>query len=233
MIASNALPKHVQLAEMLIREIVAGRIADGSRLPPERKMAAELDVAVGTLRKALADLEQKGLLERRQGSGNYVRARPFVASVYAFFRLELLAGAGLPTAKVIDVARLRKPADAPFIGQSVSAHCIRRVRFLDGIPVALEEIWLDGRFASQLRMRDLLDSLYLYYKRSLGLVISRIEDRIGVALVPEWAPAGFSLMPGEVAGFIERLSWSQENQPAEYSRTWFNAGVARYTNRLQ
>ena len=69
---SSALPKYVQTAELLIREIAAGRLADGARLPPERDMAGDLDISVGTLRKALNDLTDRGLLERVQGSGNYV-----------------------------------------------------------------------------------------------------------------------------------------------------------------
>ena len=72
-------------ARLLIREIMAGRLADGARLPSEREMAAGLNVAVGTLRRGLQDLQDKGLLERIQGSGNYVRARRGIA-----WRLRLL-----------------------------------------------------------------------------------------------------------------------------------------------
>ena len=50
---------------MLAREIQAGVLADGSRLAPERVMADELGVAVGTLRKALLELTQKGLVGAR------------------------------------------------------------------------------------------------------------------------------------------------------------------------
>ena len=81
---------------MLVRDIAAGRMIDGEKLPPEREMAKSLGIAVRTLRKALAELQGKGLLERVQGSGNYVRPKPQVDSVYAFFRLELAEGGGLP-----------------------------------------------------------------------------------------------------------------------------------------
>lgn len=233
MIQSSALPKHVQLSEMLIREILAGHLVDGTRLPPERRMAAELGVAVGTLRRALALLEEKGLLQRVQGSGNYISARPNVESVYAFFRLELADGGGLPTARVIEVFKRPKPAGAPDFGASPVAHCIRRVRLLDDLPVALEEIWLDARFTDRLKAQELMDSLYFYYKKTLGLVISRIEDRVTVRNVPDWSPRAFPMMPGAPAGYIERLSFAQDSQPAEYSRTWFHPALARYTIRLQ
>ena len=46
---------------------------DGERLLPERTLAKSLNISVGTLRKALKDLEQKGALFRKHGSGNYVK----------------------------------------------------------------------------------------------------------------------------------------------------------------
>ena len=57
------IPIYLQTAEMLSREIAAGRLIEGEKLPPEREMAAQLGIAVGTLRKSLDDLEAKGLLE--------------------------------------------------------------------------------------------------------------------------------------------------------------------------
>ncbi len=72
--APHRLPLHVEISEMLAREIQAGILFEGTKLAPERAMAESLRVSVGTLRKALLDLEEKGLLERIHGSGNYVRS---------------------------------------------------------------------------------------------------------------------------------------------------------------
>ena len=228
-----ALPMHQQVSEMLIREIAAGRMIEGEKLPPERDMAAGLGIAVGTLRKALGDLERKGLLSRIQGSGNYVRSQPDVASVYSMFRLELLEGGGLPTARVLSVDRLAKPMDLPVFGSSSEAHRIRRLRSLGGKPAALEEIWLDGSRAETVAIEELSDSLYLYYRKALGIWILRAEDRVGVGQVPGWAPPEFGLAPGAAAGLIERTGWMQDGASAEFSRTWFDHGVARYVARLR
>ncbi len=228
----SILTKHAQLSEMLIREIISGHIQDGSRLPSERQMATELDVAVGTLRKALAILEKKGLLERIQGSGNYVRHRNDVTSIYSFFRLELLGGGGLPTAKVLNVSKLMKPHDAPFFGDSAYGHCIKRLRFLNDQPIAIEEIWLDTRFTDKITAIDLSDSLYLYYKENLNLIISRVQDLVSVNNIPDWCPLESQMTYGDTVGYIERTSWDQEGHPAEFSKTWFNPKIAHYTARL-
>ncbi len=232
MAKTSALPKFIQLSEMLIREIAAGHLTDGARLPPERDMAEDLGVAVGTLRKALADVEAKGLLDRVQGSGNYVRHRPVVDSVYAFFRLEWLKGGGLPTAEVLSVDRLPKPVAFARLGGHAEGHRIIRLRFLDGVLIALEEIWLDGAQRDVVVVSDLSDSLYHFYRHELGLVIASVEDRIGVDVMPDWAPPAFHLKAGQTAGHIARVSWTAAKQPAEFSRTWFDPARATYISRM-
>ena len=218
---------------MLIREIAAGRMVDGEKLPPEREMATTLGIAVGTLRKSLAELTRQGMLERIQGSGNYVRSRADVNSVYAMFRLELIAGGGLPTARVLSVVRMRKPDDLPQFGTSGEGHRIRRLRSLGGKLAAVEEIWLDGSLAETITKSDLSESLYLFYRKALGFWIARAEDRIGVCALPDWTPPDFQLSVGAPAGYIERSAWTNEGVSAEFSRTWFDPDTARYVSRLR
>ncbi|SEM85081.1 transcriptional regulator, GntR family [Loktanella fryxellensis] len=230
--ASAPLPKYLAVSERLIRDIAAGHLADGARLPGERDMARDLGLSVGTLRKALAVLEEAGLLDRVQGSGNYVRHRAGVASVYGLFRLEKPGGGGLPTATVLDVGRHAKPADAPRFGAAPDGWRIRRLRHLDDVPVAVEEIWLDGDRAESLTMRDLSDSLYRVYRERFDLVIAAVEDRLGLRAVPAWAPAEFVPPAGQKAAHITRLSRDTDGQAAEFSRTWFDHDRARYVSRM-
>lgn len=229
----TALPKYVQIAETLIRDMAAGRLIAGERLPPERRMADDMGIAVGTLRKALSDLADRGLLERIQGSGNYVKSGADTSGIYAFFRLELVGGGGLPTAEVISVATRDKPAGLPAFGTSDHAHRIRRLRRLSGTPAAVEEIWLDGGFARSLRVEELSESLYLYYRKRLGLWIARAEDQVGVSTVPDWAGPPFALAPGTTCGYVERIARADTGKSAEFSRTWFDPQRARYVARLK
>ncbi|MEM5583977.1 MULTISPECIES: GntR family transcriptional regulator [unclassified Roseibium] len=228
----NALPLYVQISELLIRDIASGRLIDGERLPPERDMAEELGISIGTLRKALADLTEKGLLERIQGSGNYIRQGGSQESVYAMFRLELLSGGGLPRAEILDVERMRKPSDLAAFGTSEEGTRIRRLRYLNDVLIAVEEIWLDGD-AGTVR-RDLLsDSLYRFYQKHLGFWIVRAEDRVTILPLPDWTPGVFQKAPGTITGFIERFSWADRPDPIEYSRTWFDTDRAHYVQRLK
>lgn len=225
------MPRYLQISEALVRDIAAGRLVDGMRLPPERAMAADLGVSVGTLRKSLADLEERGLLGRVQGSGNYIREGAKRMSQYSFFRLELPGRQGQPTAEVLSVDRCAKEADMPPFGRQKDGHRIRRLRHLDGTPVALEEIWLDGGAATEVAKRDLDQSLYQFYRDALGVVVARVEDRLGAARFPSWTPNALA-EKGALGGYIERLSWDETGASIEFSRTWFNADRCAYVSRL-
>ncbi len=215
---------------MLAREIQAGIYTDGSKLVPERDMAQELEISVGTLRKALADLTEKGLLERVHGSGNYIRKSSQAQTIYGFFRLELLKGGGLPTAEIISLKKQKKPRDLPEFGHSEYGFRIRRWRKLNGVNAAIEEIWLDSSYADNVTQADLPDSLYQYYRQSLNLWITRAEDSVSIAPPPSWKPNNFA-SNASVWGYIERHSFDQNNTIAEYSRTWFDPTSTRFMAR--
>lgn len=227
---ATALPKYMQLAEFLIREITAGRYAVGDRLPPERQLAASLGVAVGTLRKALHRLQEQGVVQAVQGSGNYIRGGAKGDAIYVLFPLERHDGGGLPQATVVSLDRAPKPGWLPAFGTGNDAWRIRRVRSLDGAAVAAEEIWLDATLAPGLRIADLSESLYLYYREALNLRVSDFEDRIGVGEMPDWGRAT-GLDQGAPCGYFQRISQTPDGVRPEVSQTWFNHTRARYVAR--
>ena len=65
--------KYIHLFEELKRRILQGEYQNGQRLPGENEMAGEFAMSRQTVRQALSLLEQEGFIQRRQGSGTYVR----------------------------------------------------------------------------------------------------------------------------------------------------------------
>lgn len=66
-------PLYARLADALGAAIEAARLSAGARLPAERRLSVDLAVSRSTVATALEDLERRGLVTRRQGSGTYVR----------------------------------------------------------------------------------------------------------------------------------------------------------------
>ena len=69
------IPKHRKILEALQQQIAAGKFTDGKRLPSEAELARRHNVSRPTAARALRELHQLNLIERRVGSGTYLRTR--------------------------------------------------------------------------------------------------------------------------------------------------------------
>lgn len=63
---------HRQLFMVLREQIMRSLYRAGSALPEEEELCVQFGVSRITVRRALADLESQGLIEKRQGRGTYV-----------------------------------------------------------------------------------------------------------------------------------------------------------------
>jgi DNA-binding transcriptional MocR family regulator len=64
-----------QLADQMARDIEAGRLKPGQKLPPQRRFAWDRGIAVSTASRAYAELVRRGLATGEVGRGTFVRAR--------------------------------------------------------------------------------------------------------------------------------------------------------------
>ena len=71
--SATALPKYQVVFDALLEEIRSGRLPDGARLPSEAELVDRFGASRITVGRAMRDLQQQGLVERRVGSGTYVR----------------------------------------------------------------------------------------------------------------------------------------------------------------
>jgi len=68
-------PKHGRISRDLLAEIASGKYAPSGRLPSEAQLVERFGVSRPTVARALRDLQDQGLVERRVGSGTYVRGK--------------------------------------------------------------------------------------------------------------------------------------------------------------
>lgn len=69
-------PRYVAIADKLAQDIAAGRLKAGERLPTHRDLAWKLGVTVGTITRAYAEAERRGLVAGEVGRGTFIRERP-------------------------------------------------------------------------------------------------------------------------------------------------------------
>src|SRR5258707_5247767 len=74
-LASLPGPRYLAFVLALEADIAAGRVKPGMRLLPQRDMAQRLELSVGTISKAYAEAEQRGLISGEVGRGRFVQRR--------------------------------------------------------------------------------------------------------------------------------------------------------------
>lgn len=71
-LTANGGPRFLQIADALQAAIVAGSLAPGDRLPPQRQLAVQLDIDLTTVTRAYDEARRRNLLEGRGAHGTYV-----------------------------------------------------------------------------------------------------------------------------------------------------------------
>lgn len=69
----SGIPLYHQLMEQIRSQILDGTLTPGTKLDTERKLMDDLDLSYPTVSRAMRELVHQGLVERRQGSGTFVR----------------------------------------------------------------------------------------------------------------------------------------------------------------
>ncbi len=73
---SLSRPMYKELAEAIAAAVQRGELAVGTKLPPERDLAEALGVSRSVVVSAYEELRNHGAVDRREGSGTYVRTSP-------------------------------------------------------------------------------------------------------------------------------------------------------------
>ena len=85
---TGAAPLYRQVKQQLQRAIETGRCRPGHALPNETAIAGQLQVSIGTLRRAVDELVHEHVLVRRQGKGTFVALHGNDRFLFQFFHVE-------------------------------------------------------------------------------------------------------------------------------------------------
>jgi GntR family phosphonate transport system transcriptional regulator len=130
-----------RIADELEQDIVGGQYASEEKLPGENDMARRFGVNRHTVRRALADLAERGLVRAARGSGTYVDAARLAYPISARTRFsEIVGRAGhAPEGRLI--AHRREPASPDIAGRLGLADgapviCLEILRSVDHVPMS-------------------------------------------------------------------------------------------------
>jgi DNA-binding GntR family transcriptional regulator len=233
---SSPLPVYFQIALDLRRRIAGGEWGIGERTTPELELARDYDVSRVTIRQALAELVKDDLLERRRGSGTYVRERnhPLVYDLNltlgtAATRLReqgIANRADVVETGVIDTpsAGLRHRLQISSGGRAV--YLVRRV-IIGESPTAVYRSWFAAARVPGIEDSPRLSgSLSVVLEQDYGLVPTRSESAIEV--VRSTHEEAELLGSGHDAPLfvVTSTTYLPDGQPLEHSQmTWLGDRV--------
>jgi GntR family transcriptional regulator len=229
--------KRARVREQLLT-LIEGR-GPGELIPSERELSERLGVSRPTLRAAVDDLAQAGLLVRQHGRGTFTSARKVTQEITPSTMTEFYAppaeGNWLSRVLSFEVApagaqlghRLRVSPSEPVLN-------VTRLRLVGDEPMAIEKIQLPAAVAPGLAARDLESgSLYQLLRVRYQVVVTdavqTIEPTVTDATeaellgVPLYAPA---LM-------FERTTQDSGGRVVEYVRSTYRGDRYRITTHLR
>jgi len=144
----SGLPRYLEIAARLRRDLASGRWQPGERLPSIAEFAEEFGVTPVTAREAVKVVEAQGMVEMRRGSGTYVSA-----AALQLHSLALRSDLRSIATQLTDAVPERLPApdgqvQPPVPAELRSARSYRRLYRLArraGQPFMVADVWLDAR----------------------------------------------------------------------------------------
>jgi DNA-binding GntR family transcriptional regulator len=179
---TQASPLWIRLATGLQEAIASGSLPAGARLENEVALSERLSLSRPTVRRAIQELVDKGLLVRRRGIGTQVVHGSVARQIDLTSLHDDLERAGrVPSTRVLDVTFAQAtPEITQQLGLEPQSRVlkIRRVRFADAVPIAVLENYLPQAFAHI--TAETHNDVGLYHElRARGVTLRVARQRIG------------------------------------------------------
>ncbi len=189
-------PLYLQVKDMLVQRIVAGAWKPGAAIPNEIELSRELGISVGTVRKALDEMESERLISRRQGRGTFVIDQTSDECAIRFSNIRdpdgIRIAGEVQSCEVVPAVANATEAQMLQLRSGEPVLRLRRVRVHDEHPLMVEESTVpQARFPGLAQDSDIPPSIVVLAHR-YGVLLARAQEKIGVTAAE-----------GEVAGDLK------------------------------
>jgi len=230
-------PLYLRVYRLIADEIAGGTLGPGDRLPSERELTGRLGVSRATVRRALGELANDGLVTSSASRGSFVASGPLVEPPNALLSFTELGGRrGLrATARVL--GRTARPAtieEAEAFGIAPGAELVEleRLRLLDAVPVAVDVTRFPlARAPEALAVDFSTASLYDLLERS-GHPPVRAAYTVEALPAPERVGALLDIPANDPVLVAETTAYDAGDRLVELARTHYRGDRYRFRATL-
>lgn len=217
----NATPLYAQVMQQIQSDIDEGVYGPGERIPKESELCEKYAVSRITVRRAVSELSEKGILEKHQGRGTFVKAfrgNLRLREIQSFHESQHREGKKAST-KVIHVKTAEASSeDERDLGISGGQHVIEtlRIRYVDDVPVVIEKNHFSMAY-SYLTEADLNGSLYNVL-RGFGVEPTKATHEVSLVRADAQTAARLSIEKDTPLIMLYEVVYDQKGRPLHNSR---------------
>lgn len=235
----SPVPLYTQLRELLRSRILTGVYKSHSQMPSEHDLVRTFGVSRITVRQALTDLQQEGLIFRIHGKGTFV-AKP--KATQNLWRLEgfgeAMSASGHETySRVLGHKVMRAtPAIAAQLGLAAGAEVLelRRLRHLDREPISLDVSYLTRELGERLVREDLARrDVFLILENDLGIALGNADLHIESVAADAGVARALAVEERSPILRIQRLTFTAGGTPLDFEYLFYRGDSFQYRLRVE
>jgi GntR family transcriptional regulator len=235
----SPVPLYAQIKDILRSRILDGSYQPHQQMPSESEMIASFNVSRITVRQALNDLQNEGLIFRIHGKGTFVskpkafqdlgRLQGFGEAMrqmgYETFSRVLSVKTVTPSPQVAEKLQLPKRARVTEL---------QRVRFLNREPISLDVTYVPTAIGQRLAKEDLAArDVFVILENDYGIALGHAELQIGSTLADDVLATQLKVEEGSPVLFIERTTHTADGTPIDYEHLYYRGDAFQYKVRVE
>lgn len=232
--AARKQPLYDQLVDLLSDKI-QNDMHPGDALPSERDLAETYGLSRTTVRLAMSELEELGLVTRKHGKGTFVssvsRDTTDLMGTYSFTD-QMRSLGRVPHTEVIDF-EVREASK--FVAQNMDLRLgeavfrMRRLRTADGVPMMLERTYMPVKVFDGLTQRMVESkSLYEIVEQDFRMKIKTAEEAFGARAARPDEARLLKIDEDAPVLHLVRTTYNSKNVVIEYTRSVARADMFEY-----
>ncbi len=235
---SESVPLYAVIEAQIAAGIAEGEFRVGSQLPTEDNLIKRFAVSRTTVRKAVQNLADRGLVEIRRGTGTFVaqpRVTQELTELTGFVEdMNVLGHAS--SARVIDHGVIAADAHvAQHLGLPLGARVtrIRRVRLANGVGMSLDETYLPVEIGEKVVTHDLeVEPIFTLLEQRYAIPLIEAEYKLEATSADRDVAAALEVEVGSPIFLIERTSYTVGERPIDYEKLHYRGDLIRFKTRL-
>lgn len=234
----SGVPLYYQIQQRLMDQIRTGEFRPGEPIPSLQEIAARLGVSQMTARQAIRTLCDLGVMYSKQGKGTFIsgiKHEKNFRQVLSFTEEARVRGA-TASAKVLSFRiqhSSREVRTALGMGRGQKVFRLRRVRFSNGLPMAIECSCLPQQmFPGLIESFDPSGSLYQALAEHYGVQMAVTDEVVEAGKASAEEAALLKVAVGSPVFLFTRTSYGENGNPLEYVKSTFRGDRYKIVQRL-